>query len=95
MAIFIVSCVDQNRCDYLKATVLKEIAEADRIELTSQSWLVSFTGSAEELKNKLNIVRNGNAGFVASVPDPIGIGPKDLALWIKSKQVGVCHGQRL
>lgn len=93
MAIFVVSSVSgdtqeagQTRDTALKTAVEKEIAQADRINLTPFSWLVAFKGTVIELKEKLGIKKGGVTGFVSSAPEISGIGPNSLAQWITSKQ---------
>lgn len=88
MTIFIVSSADDTPIGSLETAINKEIAEADRIKLNSLSWLISFPGSALELKAKLGIKTNALSGFISSAPDISGVGPMNLAQWIKEKQTG-------
>ena len=49
---------------------------------------IFIVSSADELKAKLGIKTNALGGFISSAPDISGVGPMNLAQWIKEKQTG-------
>lgn len=93
MTLFLVSSVlsDQDGVqsnEQLKATIDKELAEVDRLEVQKDVvWLVNYDGKAADLAVKLNVKRGGiESALIVGVDDVAGFGPRVIADWMKQKR---------
>lgn len=83
MAIFVVASTSEETIPKLAEAVRHEIAEADRIQINSATWLVEFPGDSVDVAVKIGIKKGGIPGMVTSAPDIVGLGPKPLADWMR------------